>query len=286
MKICRKEPEPSSLTSFRAAVPTATWDQMKNDPFNGGQAAYADIKKSLVRSHRGLCAYCERQIATAIDDASIASKAQDQRVEHYHSKSDSTPTKNWALDWNNLWAVCTGGNNRPAGGATADPAEYLEPVAENLSCDAAKERQITTNQLDVDHEGKLLSPAEIPAFPPLFEYSSEGVISPSANCPQVTIEDNALPSTAALVADTITHFNLNCGRLTERRRIVRSQLEKDIAKMRSASPGVPPSDLLTRLARRFLSASGNSCWPEFFTMIRVRLGEPAEAHLRANNYAG
>lgn len=286
MKVCLKEPEPPSLANFRAAKPAAKWEEMKNDAHNGGQEAYADVKRSLVRAQRGLCAYCERQIAPAVDNDSIRSKTQGQRVEHYHSKSDSTPAKNWALDWNNLWAVCTGGNNRPPTGEIADTAEFLEPAAENLSCDAAKERQITNGALDVAHEGLLLAPSDLPSFPPLFTCSSDGIVSPSENCAKVSIVGNRLPSTEELVSDTIKHFNLNCGRLTERRRIVRSQLEKSMSSMRASSPHLQSSELSQTVARRFLTASGNSCWREFFTMIRDRLGEPAEAHLRANNYAG
>jgi len=34
---------------------------------------------------------------------------------------------NWALDWQNLWAVCTGGDKRPPRGEPTDPRRYLPP---------------------------------------------------------------------------------------------------------------------------------------------------------------
>lgn len=94
MKCCCKEREASSLQAFRSARPTATWEQMRDDPHNCGKTAYAEIKASLLRSQRGLCAYCEMDLGV---------NSSQQRVEHYHSKSDLTDQKNWALDWSNLW---------------------------------------------------------------------------------------------------------------------------------------------------------------------------------------
>jgi hypothetical protein len=59
MKICKKMPEPASLDAYRSAQPEGTWDQMRDDPYHGGQPAYRDIKSTLVKAQRCLCAYCE-----------------------------------------------------------------------------------------------------------------------------------------------------------------------------------------------------------------------------------
>ncbi len=59
VKRVNKPPEPVSFTTFRAAQPNATWEQMRDDAHHGGQQAYVDIKSALVRAQRGLCVYCE-----------------------------------------------------------------------------------------------------------------------------------------------------------------------------------------------------------------------------------
>jgi len=56
MKMCPKLPEPPSLTAYRLAQPQAQWDTMKDDAFHGGQQAYGDVKRTLVRGQRCLCA--------------------------------------------------------------------------------------------------------------------------------------------------------------------------------------------------------------------------------------
>jgi uncharacterized protein (TIGR02646 family) len=153
VKACLKLPEPASLTAYRQAQPSASWDNMRNDSLHGGQQAYLDVKRSLIRGQRGLCAYCEIRLADGLDDQAIDAKRHEQRVEHFHPRSDNSDPLNWALHWLNLWAVCLGGSDRPPAGVPADPLRFQEPLPANLSCDAFKEGQIERGRLPASPEG-------------------------------------------------------------------------------------------------------------------------------------
>ncbi len=122
IKATQKLPEPATLAAYRAAAPESSWEEMRNDPFNGGQGAYAEIKKTLVRGQRCLCAYCEIRVAADTSDAAVDADKSLQRVEHFHPKSDLTRPPNWALHWPNLWAVCMGGDQTPPVGEPINPA--------------------------------------------------------------------------------------------------------------------------------------------------------------------
>jgi hypothetical protein len=89
MKLCRKLPEPASLANYRHAQPEGTWDNMRDDPHDGGQQAYRDIKRTVVRGQRCLCAFCETRIADGTHDDEIDRKRDTQRVEHFHPKDDT-----------------------------------------------------------------------------------------------------------------------------------------------------------------------------------------------------
>jgi uncharacterized protein (TIGR02646 family) len=283
MKRCKKLPEPASLETYRQAQPQGTWENMRNDPFYGGQEAYREIKSTLVRGQRCLCAYCEFKIADGMDEESIAESNYKQRVEHFHPKHDRTGSVNWALEWSNLWAVCQGGSQETPGNTAA----YLPPLPENLSCDAFKDHQIREGRLSENPEGWILDPDEIPAFPLLFGFSPEGVPEPNLeNCETVVLTKNNHSDTATMVSETIKHLNLGCTRLSEARRIVKAQLEKQIGMARKKSPGVAPQEVLFLLAQRLFSSNTDSPWSHFFSLIRWRLGDVAEQHLRSIGYEG
>ncbi|HEY6333128.1 MAG TPA: hypothetical protein VI756_27645 [Blastocatellia bacterium] len=223
---------------------------MRDNALHGGQQAYIDVKRTLVRGQRGLCAYCEARLADGLDDQALDAKKHEQRVEHYHPKSDKTGALNWALEWSNMWAVCLGGSSRPPQGAPPDPLGFLEPLPANLSCDAFKEHQVDARRLPVDPEGWILSPADVPAFPILFQFAPVGTPEPhSSNCAATTMPGNQHVSTEMLVSETIKHLNLGYVRLNEARRVARAQLEKriEIARKRSPASGTRPP-VVTRSA--------------------------------------
>jgi uncharacterized protein (TIGR02646 family) len=283
MKRCCKLTEPVLLTAYRGAKPNATWEEMRDDPHDAGIQAAKDVKTDLVRGQRCLCAFCECSLATECSNEAIIERRAKQRVEHFHPKADPVRPPNWNLHWPNLWAVCLGGS---------DPTEDernsgIHPLPQNLSCDAFKDHQIKTGKLSADPEGWILSPDEIPAFPLLFKYSPDGVPEPDeANCQSVTFGNNNYGSSRELVERTIEHLNLGCFRLAEKRRIAKAQLEKRIKNAREASKGAPMADVMKGLARRLFASDVDSSWPEFFSLVRWRLGPHAEEHLQEIVFRG
>jgi len=283
VKRCAKLNEPPMLTAYRVAKPDATWEEMRDDPSHGGQQAARDTKTTLVRGQRCLCAFCEEQIALDCADAVIAVRKAEQRVEHFHPKSDPARPPNWNLHWPNLWAVCLGGSKQDD--QAQEDVRYPLPV--NLSCDSFKDHQIAKGLLNASPEGWVLAPNELPAFPLLFQYAPDGAPEPHpANCAITVIPHHHYTDTSEFVSKTIEHLNLGCFRLNESRRIVRAQLEKRIASARTASPGAAPDQVLLGLARRMFSADTNSPWPRFFSLLRWKLGPAAERHLQDIHFNG
>lgn len=277
MKHCAKGSEPASLLAFRTARPSDTWKQMRDDALNGGQDAYRDIKRDQLRAQAGLCAYCEQRLTEATDDAHIVAKTNDQQVEHYHPKSDtSDPSKNWALRWDNLWIACLGGTASTAGGVIPPPHQRLEPVHENLSCGSVKENTVP--------KGIILAPNEVPLYPHFFAYDDEGKIRPAPGCDVHAVPGNSFATTTALVQSTIDQLNLNCPRLCNARTVIWKKLRDEIHSGIQAR--ATPRDFRLRMARKYLTRRAGECWREYFTLFRESIGPMADEHLRANNYAG
>jgi uncharacterized protein (TIGR02646 family) len=283
VKLSAKLPEPPTLSAYRTAQPDGTWNDMRDDPLHGGQQAYRDIKRTLLKAQRCLCAFCETKLADGTSDAQLDARKHEQRVEHFHPKSDMVQPPNWALDWPNLWAVCMGGSNPDK----QIQEDVIYPLPENLSCDAYKEYQVSVGKLPAAPEGWILAPNETPAFPPLFQYSPDGVPEPNPdNCASVTLPNNQYPDTITLVSKTVEHLNLGCPRLNRNRLVAKATLEKMITFARTRSPGAPPEVILTNLARRYFSNDPDSAWCEFFSLIRWRLGATAEQHLQSIHFNG
>jgi len=277
VKHCTKGAEPASLLAFRTARSADTWNQMRDDAFNGGQLAYRDIKRDQLRAQGGLCAYCEQRLAEGLDDARIAAKASHQQVEHYHPKSDTSASgNNWALRWDNLWIACLGGTASTAGGVNPPPHQRLEPVHENLSCGSVKE--------DTVPEGIILAPHEVPLYPHLFAYDDEGRIRPALGCNVHFVPGNRFATTTALIQNTIEQLNLNCPRLCNVRSVIWKQLRDEIH--RGVQARANPRDFRLCMARKYLTRRAGECWREYFTLFRESIGPMADEHLRANNYAG
>lgn len=282
VKRCIKLSEPPSLIGYRTEQPDAKWDEMRNDSIHNGRSAAQEIKITLIQGQRCLCAFCECLLAADCSDESIMIHKASQRVEHLRPKSSARPP-NWDLLWTNLWAVCMGGS------AQTDEVRNtgLLPLPDNLSCDAYKDHQQQHGRLPADPTGRILAPNDVPAFPRLFAFSPAGVPEPDLkNCEEITIPSNQYLTTRELVARTIEHLNLGCFRLAERRRIARAQLEKRIEQTRKQNPGISAAVAMELLVRKLFSMDTNKAWPEFFTLIRWRLGTLAEDHLRSIHYEG
>ncbi len=261
---------PANLQVFQQATPQATWEELRNDPYHGGQTTYTDIRAQAHQDQGGLCAYCEIDIR---ENDSLKS-----RIEHFHPKSDKSSGVNWALDWGNMLAVCAGGSDRYG----AAP-HSMEPLSENLSCDAHKDRWIQQRKLPADCEGWVLNPLHIPIWPSLFEidkFSGELRASEATCAAAAPWPNNQHPDVASLVARTIASLNLNCHRLCQARLTVIRDIEHNKKKQRLA--GVSPQQGLANLAQRYLLRH----WPAFFTTICLCLGSAADDHLQQIQYRG
>ncbi|MGR4975090.1 retron system putative HNH endonuclease [Pseudomonas sp. LARHCG127] len=259
--------EPDELKSYREANPTCSWEAMRQDA--RGRAVYDVIRPRLIEGQGGICAFCEIKINN--DDPTHC------RVEHFHPKSDRATPHNWALDWNNMIAVCMGGSQRHHAVPYAK-----EPLPENLSCDAHKDKMIQSRWLEERCEGWIINPLALPAFPRLFflKKSTGELLADEACCAEVSVEGNKHPTTQALVEHTISMLNLNCDRLCEARKRILWHIERNKKQLRDAAK--TPQQGMDELAHRFLRQR----WPGFFTTIRFCLGAAAEQYLQNNRYRG
>ncbi len=272
MKRVGKGSEPATLTAYRRAVPTSDWEQMRNDgPFNGRQA-YQDCRQDTIADQKGLCAFCEMDIRS--------NNPMYCRVEHFHAKSDRSTGHNWALDWNNMLAVCNGGDNPHAGA----PGFFRLPMIDNLSCDAHKNHMVQTGNLPKACEGLILNPLHLPALPSLFCLDkSTGELKPDHDvCATVKLDPPGVQkkSTSDRVQHTIDMLNLNCDRLTENRLRIIRDVEKN--KKRQRVRGYNAQQGLDNLARKYF----RQAWPGYFSTILLCLGEAGQRYLRGKNYSG
>lgn len=247
MKRVVKGAEPQNLADFRAARPSATWDEMRSDALHNGWQAYQDCRTQTTVDQHGLCAYCECKLDLT--------KPHKCRVEHVHPKSDISTGYNWNLDWQNLLATCNGGES---------DASVETPLPANLSCDAHK----GNSTIDV-------SPLDIPVFPNVFLFDKgTGHLEPDpAACVQASVDADKLKQTM----DTL---NLNCERLARQRRLLVVNMDRNKKSLREKQ--CRPEDVPEQLVKRYF----NTKWPEFFTTIRCCLGQTAEDYLRSVNYNG
>ncbi|MBK6740015.1 MAG: hypothetical protein IPG64_20285 [Haliea sp.] len=207
MKRVLKQLEPIELTRFRNAVPQGTWQQMRDDANFGGPAASNACRAHLLADQGGICGFCE--IAIHDNDPLKC------RVEHFHPKSDISLAHNWALDWNNQLGVCAGGSHK-----SSSVPYTQEPLAQNLSCDAYKDRMIQSGRLPAQCEGWILNPIELIATPCLFQVEkSTGKLLPDpANCAvSPPWPGNQHVDVCTLAQYTIDMLNLNCDRLCQAR---------------------------------------------------------------------
>jgi len=271
MKRVLKGVEPPTLVRFKTAAPGSTWEQMRNHPHYSGQQAYQDCRSRCIADQHGLCAYCEIDIR---DNNPLRC-----RVEHFHSKSDTTTNHNWALDWQNMLGVCNGGDNPHL----TNPGFHMSPTTANLSCDAHKDRMIQQQHLPLRCEGWILNPQQLQSFPALFRLDkATGFLHPDANQCAISppFANNQHATNQLLVQHTIDMLNLNCDRLAQGRLRLIRDIERKKKEQRQA--GYTPQQGLMNLAQRYFQIM----WPGFFTTIRFCLGHTAETYLKENAYQG
>lgn len=254
MKRISKSKDGNPLQSFASLSPNANWDDFRN---NHQGSDYRQLKAQIINDQGGLCAYCEKDISQL--------QPTGQRIEHFHSKSDTSDvTVNWALDWQNVFLVCIGGND-------ADQTKH--PLPSNLSCDSHKDHLISKNKLDVACEGFYLNPLEIVEAPCLFDFDKPtGKLIPNQEaCSQWQATSNRFSTTFELVENTIQVLNLNCQRLLDDRLEVLKAYNQQVSSARKRND----RDFKKHLVQRWF----NHHWPSFFTTRRILLGREAELFL-------
>lgn len=270
MKRAAKGAEPAALQAYRQAQPQASWEVMRGDVLYGGQQAYTDIRTQTHQDQGGLCAYCEIDIR---QNDSLKS-----RIEHFHPKSDREAGVNWVLAWDNMLAVCAGGSYRHG---TAP--HTLEPLEENLSCDAHKDRWIQQKHLAEACEGWVLDPLRLPGWPEsLFRLNKfNGELQANAEACQKfdPWPGNQHADMQALVTFTIKALNLNCERLRQARLVVIRDIERQKKQQRLS--GVGPQQGLDNVAQRCLRQR----WPSFVTTVCLCLGNAAWRHIQKQGWS-
>ncbi|MBE0469901.1 MAG: TIGR02646 family protein [Methyloprofundus sp.] len=264
MKKINKSLPPNDLTVFSNAQPQATWQDFRD---LNQSADYKQLRAKMLVDQGGLCAYCEKKIDSLSENL--------QRVEHFHPKSDtSNPAINWALDWQNVFAVCTGGSQKDE----MDSQSYQRP--DNLSCDAYKDHLISANKLPETCEAHLLNPLLLSPHC-LFDLDKRtGRLKANSNaCRALNYQgQNQFALIEDLVENTIKVLNLNCQRLCDDRLEVLKQYNQEIARAIKQNN----SDIFKQLPQRWFSKK----WPSFFTTRRILLGKHAEDYLQTIAYNG
>lgn len=258
MKKINKSLPPNPLTEFAQANPNATW----NDFYRTARQSYDDLKQQMLIEQGGLCAYCEKKLSDNITQ---------QRIEHFHNKSDRTTNHNWALDWENILLVCLGGATKE------DKGKY---APEHLSCDAHKEQ---IKELPEACEGWYLNPYQIKTIAQLFDFdrATRKLVVNHKACQE--LENDNLPNHygsdwVKLAEETIRILNLNSPRLCKDRERVMFEYDKRIKQYRQRFG----KEVFYKISEREFSKK----FPEFFSTWRSLLGEHAEEYLTAIHYNG
>ena len=254
MKKVRKSPMiPQALTDYVVANPNADWENFRNETANG----YAVVKQQLTADQRGLCAYCEIDLHIHAQNG-----LDDFRVEHFHPKKPHNPPPNHALEWQNLLAVCTGGNIRDL--------EIRERfTSPDHSCDVPKANYNWTNQI--------FNPLTLPSFPRLFSFNE--------NTGEILVDIKSCPDESRTVAnETIKLLRLSAPRLNRLRQPVFEMLNARLQELVSNGFTIEAASVL--IAEELLPEQESVSLPAFFTAIRWYLGEAAEQRLKTIGYDG
>ncbi|MFM4954521.1 hypothetical protein ACEUCD_02270 [Aeromonas veronii] len=227
----------------------------------GVDALTKQSKKIIFADQCELCAYCEVPLK-GINDGM-------KRLEHFHSKGDSQATQNLDLEWTNIIGVCLGGatGNTDTESKTNSDAN-LEPN-ERLSCDSHKNRLEQNGHISKNSVGLVLNPLEIINESLFIIDKKDGAIYPNIdNCMLYTPAHNVHQTVEELVRNTIVVFNLNCIRLTKRRKMICDDYYRRMQVARQNQDAL--------FFENNFNMWFSSKWPSFFTTKRLLMGEFAE----------
>jgi uncharacterized protein (TIGR02646 family) len=246
MKKVRKSLEPQGLKEYRLDSPRNTWVQFQDN----AQNAYTSVQKQLFTDQRGLCAYCEHTLILTTENF-----PRDFRVEHFHPKETTdTNGHNWHLEWNNLLAVCHGGQQ-----AIAGDNRYTHP---DTSCDVPKGKK--------NLDGIILNPIfEIQISDRIFGFNAyTGEIFVNHTCPAELINK---------ATKTIEELRLDAARLCRFRKVNIEQIQTEI--MNCFQQGMNEEAAFTFIANSQFLSDAQEKLPAFFSSLRAYLGGIAEKRL-------
>ena len=268
-KVRKSTSPPEELVDFIARNPIGahghTWRA-----FDDERSAKRVVQHRLFHDQKGLCAYCEIDLTFTQNNQGGEAPKGDLRIEHFHPKSDTS--RNWAFDWNNMLAVCTGGDER----ALMDEARIAVGKRDH-HCDSPKGEK--------NLDGVILNPlTDIPAFPSLFEEdpirntSEELYLRPNANACEAVGSD-----CLEKARRTLEELHLNCRLLAQlRRRSVGKWIDSITG---FVGKGMSYDDAIEEVMRIAFDPDAET-WPPFFSTVRAHFGVAAEKRLRFIQYDG
>lgn len=251
---------PNSLTDFELQNPNATWEDFRNQ----ARQSYDNLKQQMLAEQGGLCAYCEKKISHL--------DTSQQRIEHFHNKSDISTAHNWALDWNNVLLVCIGG---------ANPEDKENYAPDHLSCDSHKEQVKQVKGLPDACEGWFINPTQIQTIARLFDFdkATGKLLVNCVACQQLVGLPNQYGADWCMLAEkTIEILNLNCQRLCDDRLEVLISYNQRVKMIREKK--------IQNGLQQFAQDKFSQPFPEFFTTWRSLLGKHAENYLTSIQYNG
>jgi len=261
-KINKNNSAPEHLSQYVKENPNNKWTQFTGNHRDGAEEVQACLRKD----QRGLCAYCENDLK---DFGGIG--LPDFRVDHFFPKSPHVPPPNRSLDWQNLRAVCTGGNSQFIG----DPERFQSHP--DHSCDVPKGQRNLV--------GLILDPlTDIDPFEEVFLFDEDGHMFVSPNC-ELGKKVRAERTIKELRLSPEPDKEVPNPRLVKFRKKVIDVLRAELMK-RTDQDVQGTTQAMTELAEIFFPSDSEKDWPAFFSTIRWFLGPAAEQRLRQINYMG
>ena len=258
MKTINKGVEPNRLGVFRAANPDALWEKDKKseelteEAFRCCGARYQETQQQLRTDQGNLCAYCEQDLLSGTNGS-----LDDCRIEHFHPKTKrDLGEPNWGLAWDNLLAVCCGGNQSKV----VEPEQRFDTDRKNYSCDVPKGDKILDtiifNPLNLTHQN-------------IWKFSrTTGQIDVNESTCEVQGVD------AEMARQTIKELNLNSPRLMRARKMILEDLNSRITEKMKLGQTIEQAR--SSLAASVLRKNRAGDWPSFFSATRFYLGQQAE----------
>lgn len=275
-RILKSSATPVGLANYIGQVQPGSPDDNWKSFCDNSSTDKRDVQIQLYKDQHGLCAYCEINIEPQIlrQDFPCTGTA-DFRVEHFHPQSDTATRSpsgcSWGLDWNNMLACCSGGDDPEV----FDKDRFCNKKSHH--CDAPKQKKVL--------DGIILNPlTDIPPFPSLFDEKTTGT-----NADETTLEPNKARCDSVSqncydkAKNSIRELNLNCGPLNRFRHASLQQIDKRIAKIMQT---IADYDKALELAMCEVFDDSSPTWPPFFTTIRAHYGIAAEKRLKEINYQG